>query len=247
MPSSPSKSQGLDRALSPSIVRAAKVCQEKGLTKYRWRCSDHSELDPRFENHTLAQTSRPGRERWLEPENVKNTKAWFNKTGKYQQGRKWMEQYQEFTGHMSDSWNLHPSGHPVRDAWVHGSPMGAVLGNPSQMDPPLLGHQPKGYAKWVTVGERWTPNKKGVPRVVSAKEFNRKNDKLLLSMSKGEHLQFPEPKKKKELDTTKKKKTMVVQGGARSLPALALGSFPPTPAYVRHFMKQIDLEKPDVE
>lgn len=195
-------SADLDRALSPSIVRAAKICKDKNLTKYKWKCREFPELHPKFDGHILAQTSRIGRERWLQPECVTGTKAWMATTGKHQQGRKWLEQYQEFAGHLSDSWNLHPTL-PVRDAWVQGSDQGCVHGTPTQLDPPLLGYQPKGYAKWVDVGERWTPQKKGVPRVVPAREFNRKAQAGLIAISQGKS-----PKAtKKRLDVTQKKET----------------------------------------
>lgn len=261
-----SSSPGLDRALSPSIVKAARVCQEKGLTKYRWSCKSFPELHPRFDGHLLAQTSRPGRERWLQPEENVGSKAWFNKTGKHHQGRKWLSQYQEFTGHLSDSWNLHPTL-PVRDAWIQGSPLGCIHGNPTQLDPPLLGHQPKGYARWVAVGERWTPNKHNVPRVVSAKEFNKTSQAGLLAFSQGKDAKAARKSAKEKHDATLLPKrggspkglgsTLNSTGaasatsgtglsGSQSLPTLARGPFPPSPAYVRSFMRQIDLEQPDV-
>lgn len=252
-----------DIALSPSIVRAQRVCQEKGLTKYRWSCSKHPDLDPRLEGHLLAQTSRPGRERWLNPENVVGSKAWWEGPGKKQQGRKWLSQYQEFTGHLDKSWNLHPT-QPVRDAWILGSSQGCISGNPSQVDPPLLGHQPKGYSTWMTGGgERWTPQKKGVPRVVGPREFNLKSQAGLLAISQGKS-----PKEARKgidamlgrLDVTQRKSagqqpdspksakslgSSGVHSHAQSLPTLAFGSFPPSAAYVRSFMRQIDLEQPD--
>jgi len=270
-----------DRALSPSIVRAARVCQEKGLTKYRWSCSKFPEINPKFDDHLLAQTSRPGRERWLCPENVVGTKAWMSKTGKHQQGRKWLAQYQEFTGHLSDSWNMHPNTNlPCRDAFITGSAQGAISGTPSQLDPPLLGYQPKGYAQWVQGGgERWTPAKKNVPRVVGPREFNRTSQASLLATSQGKNAKEARKSVRAKLDATQPKslastmnrsrastmdrtggfegsgalsspKSMASTGtfnsGSQSMPTLALGPYPPTPAYVRHFMKQIDLEKPDI-
>lgn len=246
MPASAEDTKAWDRALSPSIVRAAKICKDNNLTKYKWKCKEFPELHPKYEGHLLAQTSRPGRERWLQPETVVGTKAWMEKTGKHQQGRKWLEQYQEFAGHLSDSWNLHPSL-PVRDAWVLGSDQGNCHGEPSQLDPPLLGYQPKGYAKWVNVGERWTPQKKGVPRVVPAREFNRKAQAGLLAISQGKS-----PKsRKKLLDVTQKPEsetlsnTNKMRNLSKSLPTLSMGPFPPSAAYVRSFMRQIDLEEPD--
>lgn len=252
----------LDRALTPSIVRAQRVCQEKGLTKYRWSCSKFPEINPKFDGHLLAQTSRPGRERWLNPENQVGTKAWFNKTGKYQQGRKWLSQYQEFAGHLSDSWNLHPTL-PVRDAWIQGADQGCVHGTPTQLDPPLLGYQPKGYAQWVEgKGERWTPTKKGVPRIVGPKEFYRTSQAGLVAISQGKDAKEARKSARAKLDATMPKrvfdnsrnspsspKSMASTGTlsqSQSMPTLALGPYPPSPAYVRHFMKQIDLEKPDI-
>jgi len=247
-------SADLDRALSPSIVRAAKICKDKNLTKYKWKCKEFPELHPKFDGHILAQTSRIGRERWLQPENQIGTKAWMATTGKHQQGRKWLEQYQEFAGHLSDSWNLHPTL-PVRDAWVQGSDQGCVHGTPTQLDPPLLGYQPKGNARWIATNqsERWTPNKKGVPRVVPAREFNRKAQAGLIAISQGKS-----PKAaRKRLDVTQKAESAGTQSGAatptgtkksfsKSLPVLSMGPFPPSAAYVRSFMRQIDLEEPDV-
>jgi len=258
-----------DRSLSPSIVRAAKVCQEKGLTKYRWSCSKFPEIHSKFDDHLLSQTCRPGRERWLCPENVVGTKAWMNKTGKHQQGRKWLAQYQEFTGHLSDSWNLHPNTNlPCRDAFITGSDQGAVHGTPTQLDPPLLGHQPKGYAQWIQGGgERWTPAKKKVPRVVPPREFHRTSQAGLLAISQGKDAKEARNSVRQKLDATRRKsmastvagrlegsggaspKSMVSTGTlshSQSMPTLALGPYPPSPAYVRHFMKQIDLEKPDM-
>lgn len=237
------------------------MCQEKGLTKYRWSASKFPELNPRLEGHLLAQTSRPGRERWLHPENVVGTKPWFNKTGKHQQGRKYLSQYQEFTGHLSDSWNLHPTL-PVRDAFITGSVQGGVHGTPTQLDPPLLGYQPKGYAQWVQGGgERWTPAKKGVPRIVGPREFHRTSQAGLVAIAQGKNPKEARKSARAKLDATMPKfastegsgpaspKSMASTGGlshSHSMPTLALGPYPPSPAYVRHFMKQIDLEKPDI-
>jgi len=305
-------SPAADHALSPSIVRARKVCQEKGLTKYRWSAKSFPELHPKLDGHLLAQTSRCGRERFLQPEEAVGSKAWFAKTGKKQIGRKWLETYQEFTGHMSDSWNLHPLSQrvPVRDSFIHGSPQGCIFGEATQLDPPLLGHQPKGYATWVQGGgQRWTPDKHNVPRVVPAREFNAIKTASLKAISEGkdpakarksatEKLLRTNPRsradslaysqsKKTLNDATLKlgmssatrlpdshmSSTMGSTGGAtlkgsmragkfgpndedfhpdetqlsmsRSMPTLAKGPYPPSPAYVRSFMRQIDLEKPD--
>jgi len=248
------------KALSPSIVRAAKVCQEKGLTKYRWSCRSFPELNPRFDNHLLAQTSRPAPERWLQPENMVGSKAWYKTTGKNQQGRKWLEQYGEFAGHLSDSWNLHPTL-PCRDAWITGSDMGGIHGTPSQQDPPLLGHQPKGYSRWVQGnGERWTPDMPKVPRIVPAREFNRKAQAGLIAISQGKDPKAARKtidakmsatlrKSKRSASPAQSYKSMNSSGalsGTQSMPTLALGPYPPSPAYVRAFMRQIDLEKPDM-
>lgn len=275
----------IDRALSPSIVRAAKVCQEKGLTKYRWSCKQFPEIHGRYDNHLLAQSSRPGRERWLNPENAVGSKAWMAKTGKHQQGRKWLEQYQEFAGHLSDSWNLHPTL-PVRDAWIQGSPQGCIDGNPTAMDPPMLGHQPKGYATWIQGGgERWTPDMQKVPRVVGPREFYHTSRAGLTAISQGKDeagakearkgakvkldrkLDRTNPRRASESGTPTKNLTATLNsalgstGGSgtmmsrqtsgsgsqtQSLPTLALGPYPPSPAYVRNFMKHIDLQKPDM-
>lgn len=258
------QSPGLDKALSPSIVRAQRVCEEKGLKKYRWSCPNFPELHPKLEGHLLGQSSRLGRERWLQPENVTGTQLWQKTKGKHQQGRKWLEQYQEFTGHMSDSWNLHPTL-PVRDAFITGSP-NAVHGPPSQLDPPLLGHQPPGYARWVNVGERWTPQKKGVPRVVPPREFNKTAQAGLLALSKGKD---PKEARKRAQDklaaksnapssnaatqpkakTGRRPSTTPSKDGSSSVfsqssPNLVIGPYPPTPAYVRSFMRQQDFELP---
>jgi len=269
----------LDQSLSPSIVRAKQVCKEKGLTKYRWSCKEFPEINPKFDGHLLSQTSRPGRERWLCPENVVGTKSWMGKTGKNQQGRKWLAQYQEFTGHLSDSWNLHPNTNlPCRDAFITGSDQGAVHGTPTQLDPPLLGHQPKGYAQWVQGGgERWTPAKKGVPRIVPPREFHRTSHAGLTAISQGKDAKAARTNARdydsrhsgvrQKLDATQRKSLASTGSGrlegsagaspksmvssrtlshSQSMPTLALGPYPPSPAYVRHFMKQIDLEKPDM-
>jgi hypothetical protein len=219
----------------------------------------------------------------MQPETVVGTSAWFNKTGKHEQGRKWLSQYQEFCGHMSDSWNLHPT-QPVRDAWILGTDQGCVHGNPTSLDPPLLGHQPKGYAKWVQGnGERWTPNKHNAPRVIGPREFNLTAQAGLMAMSQGKDAKAARKSAKDKLDATMRKtssgtsskslnSTFNSTGGlgstqasnltlrgaspsnaslrdrgnnSQSLPSLALGPYPPSPAYVRSFMRQIDLEQPD--
>jgi|Transcript_2409 hypothetical protein len=256
-----------NRDLSPSIERARQKCQEKGLKKYKWKCNSFPDLQPELEDHLLAATSRPGREGWLMPENVVGSKAWFNAVGPSgHHGRKWLQQYNEFNGHMDKSWNLHPT-RPCRDAWVLGSDVGCVHGNPSMLDPPLLGYQPKGYAPWVTVGERWTPAKKGVPRVVPAREFNEKSNAAMVAISQGK-----DPKtatknlsRRSASETSGRKSTLQSRisrlsgSGSRgegspksqrsqgssvaSSPNLpVLGPFPPTPAYVRHYMSHRGLD-----
>jgi len=260
-----------NRDLSPSIERARKKCQEKGLKKYRWKCNSFPELKPELEDHLLARTSRPGPgkepvARWLMPESVVGSKAWFNAVGPSgHHGRKWLEQYNELNGHLDKSWNMHPTL-PCRDAWVLGSDVGCIHGNPTSLDPPLLGYQPKGYAQWVTVGERWTPAKKGVPRVVPAREFNEKSEAAMLAISQGR-----DPKAAAKNGTRRAasqtlsrsstlrsrmsgisrgeqspKSTRSQGSSVASSPNLpVLGPFPPTPAYVRHFMSHHDLEQSD--
>lgn len=253
-----------NRELSPSIERARKTCQEKGLKKYRWKCESFPELQPELENHLLAQPSRPGREGWLMPENVVNSKAWFEAVGPSgHHGRKWLSQYNEFTGHLDKSWNLHPTL-PCRDAWVLGSDVGCIHGNPSSLDPPLLGWQPKGYAPWVTVGERWTPAKKGVPRVVPAKEFNQTSSAALLAISQGKDPRSAAKSRTRRATSqtlsrgsTLRSRMSGMSAGEQSpksarsrgssvasSPSLpVLGPFPPTPAYVRHFMSHHDFDQ----
>merc|ERR1712185_567868 len=133
-----------------------------------------------------------------------------------------------------------------RDAWIQGSPQGCVHGTPTQLDAPLLGHQPKGGARWVEVGgQRWTPQKKGVPRVVPASEFNRKSHAGLLAISQGKNPQAARKSIDAKLNATQRKrldspspshKSLESSGAmSQSMPTLAHGRFPPTPAYIRHF------------
>lgn len=204
------------------------------------------------------------------------TKAWHETTGKHMKGRKWLARHTEFCGHMADSWNLHPTG-CVRDAWILGADHGCIRGNPSSLHPPVLGYQPEGGAKWISVGEQWTTKKKGVPRIVGPKEFYHTAQASLSTIAQGGDMKAAQDARKtvrakfQSFEKTQRKRDPAASGGAgtkspdsgartpksqrsgnsggyghsQSLPTLAYGSFPPTPAYVRHFMKKIDLEQPD--
>jgi len=240
---------------------------DKKLTKYRWKCASFPEILPELESHLLAHTSRCGQEKWLKPELVKGTKAYYDKVGP-DLWRKDLKMYSEVT--PPDK--VTPFD---RDSWIWGTEMGAVHGNPSHLDPPLLGYQPKGYAKWVTVGERWTPQKKGVPRVVGPREFHQRSNEALVAMSKGEKpppFVYKEPKWAKTQKLPRRPgspdspggrdkspsgtlKSPSMAGSARSkkslggssamsqsLPSFALGPYPPSPAYVRNFMRHLDNE-----
>jgi len=226
---------------------------DKKLSKYRWKCKTFPELLPELEHHLLAHTSRCGQERWLKPDLVKGSKAYYDKVGP-DQWRKEIKKYKELTGED-------------RDAWIQGTDMGCIHGNPSQLDPPLLGYQPKGYAKWVAVGERWTPQKKGVPRVVGPREFHQRSQEALVAISKGQTLKpfsktqklprapgspgmgspgrdkSPNAQKSPSVASARSKKSL---GGSsamsQSLPSFALGPYPPSPAYVRNFMRHLDNE-----
>lgn len=141
-PTSPS-SKGLMVPLSPSSKGLSASFSTLAGSKSSWRVSNHPEPHSSLGGHLLGQGSRMGTEQWMHQETVVGTKAWIEAhNGSYKRGAK----------------------NPERHHWIAGSDQGAILGEPSQIDPPVFGWQPPG-------GSRWSPNRH--PSGQTMEEFRR--------------------------------------------------------------------------
>jgi len=86
-----------------------------------WKCKSFPELHPTLYGHLLGQSSCLGTAKWQRPDPVVGTKNWH-------------------TG-MKGSIKRGTRG-AGRDKWITDSDMGAIHGEPSQLPPPVFGHQP---------------------------------------------------------------------------------------------------------
>lgn len=86
-----------------------------------WKCKSFPELHPTLYGHLLGQSSCLGTAKWQRPDPVVGTKDWH-------------------TG-MKGSIKRGTRG-AGRDKWITDSDMGAIHGEPSQLPPPVFGHQP---------------------------------------------------------------------------------------------------------
>jgi len=86
-----------------------------------WKCKSFPELHPTLYGHLLGQSSCLGTAKWQRPDPVVGTKNWH-------------------TG-MKGSIKRGTRG-AGRDKWITDSYMGAIHGEPSQLPPPVFGHQP---------------------------------------------------------------------------------------------------------
>mmetsp|Transcript_128844 Transcript_128844/g.223447 ORF Transcript_128844/g.223447 Transcript_128844/m.223447 type:complete len:266 (-) Transcript_128844:58-855(-) len=242
--SSPSRNNTLGDSMRSGIMAPMPQGQKKDRSKlvtYTWRCHSFPELLPELETHTLAKPSRMVREKWLMPEHVVGTKAFFESVGPAgNHGRKSLERHQELN--ERHSWLLESSG--------------AIHGNPSAQAPPDFGWQPRGKGRWLaaSAGERWTPSKDwrtdGDPKaehhgLLGGKGFGPKTSpgrrRLGSTLGSTTSGNLPQGFNRKRRGSHARAKDDVITPGSmtKSLPDIGVhGPFPASPAYVRDCMRR---------
>mmetsp|Transcript_39829 Transcript_39829/g.71618 ORF Transcript_39829/g.71618 Transcript_39829/m.71618 type:complete len:229 (+) Transcript_39829:63-749(+) len=191
-----------------------------------WKCRTFPSLHPNLEGHLYGQTSRMGHARWLNAQIVVGTKSWYeaNKGS--------------FRRHAQD---------PGRSTWVPHA-KGAVHGNPSKIEPPVMGYQPPGGARWSPLRH---PNGKRKKKIDDGSALQAS---LFMSTTRtgGENSKYlgdSYAQLNRSFSDTKKigshSRSLLDLSRADSLPSITANSdfpYPPSPAYVRDYMRRASQE-----
>lgn len=192
-----------------------------------WKCTSYPELNSGLYQHRLSEPSYVGTPQWQSTYPVVGTNDWYaaNKGS--------------IRRHARD---------PGRADWIWHSDMGSIQGQPSALDPPVFGWQPK-VPKYLQ-GVDWKTADPG--GTLGQTKMRTTGSSFASSRTSKSSKQGKSPKRNKRAGSPTSTTTSgsLAQTGEQtlkygvSLPDLLNGDlrYPPSPAFVRNFLRTCDFK-----